>query len=318
MNNSKDRRKRSFLISDLLSNSFSDFDENKENIPPDSLPTSPKSLKKRRLIQTQVNVQSPIRKQQLENDEICNDPHEKENCPDKTHDECKKLAVKRKPFIPLNTDEKAIFYETNKRALSDLTNDANAEKEDDQFVEQAIKRRKWSCDICGKYFDRPSLLDRHRRTHTGERPFVCTTWEKPHECEICNKRFTASSNLYYHRMTHYTHKPHKCPLCLKSFPTPGDLRNHYPVHTNLWPMRCPCGRGFVKSNQFRNHLLAHLGLSKYKCKSCPEKFNLLRSLKTHVEQMHGSEQYEYEDSNECDTEEYISNLIQLVKKHFDA
>ncbi|XP_030646407.1 sal-like protein 1 [Chanos chanos] len=50
-----------------------------------------------------------------------------------------------------------------------------------------------ACDICNKTFACQSALDIHYRSHTKERPFICTS---------CNRGFSTKGNLKQHMLTH--------------------------------------------------------------------------------------------------------------------
>jgi uncharacterized Zn-finger protein len=56
-------------------------------------------------------------------------------------------------------------------------------------------QKKHKCKICDKRFTRPSSLQTHMYSHTGEKPFAC-------EVEGCGRHFSVVSNLRRHRKVH--------------------------------------------------------------------------------------------------------------------
>ena len=73
------------------------------------------------------------------------------------------------------------------------------------------------CIDCPKEFPSISKLERHRRVHTGERPFACPK---------CGGVFTQNSSL----QTHLGKHRHSCPTCHAAKLDTAQLRAHRKVH----------------------------------------------------------------------------------------
>ena len=69
--------------------------------------------------------------------------------------------------------------------------------------------RDWTCDICRKKFSQNSSYKNHQRTHSDERPFVCT---------ICSIGFKERYHLKKHTLfKHSNETREQCRICGKRF-----------------------------------------------------------------------------------------------------
>lgn len=71
-------------------------------------------------------------------------------------------------------------------------------------------KKNHGCDMCGKAFRDVYHLNRHKLSHSDEKPF---------ECPICHQRFKRKDRMTYHVRSHDggVHKPYICSVCGKGF-----------------------------------------------------------------------------------------------------
>lgn len=71
-------------------------------------------------------------------------------------------------------------------------------------------KKNHGCEMCGKAFRDVYHLNRHKLSHSDEKPF---------ECPICHQRFKRKDRMTYHARSHDggVHKPYVCSVCGKGF-----------------------------------------------------------------------------------------------------
>ncbi|XP_077303511.1 myc-associated zinc finger protein isoform X3 [Lithobates pipiens] len=113
-------------------------------------------------------------------------------------------------------------------------------------------RKNHACEMCGKAFRDVYHLNRHKLSHSDE---------KPYSCHVCQQRFKRKDRMTYHVRSHdgTVHKPYICSHCGKGFSRPDHLNSHVrQVHSSERPFKCQtCEAAFATKDRLRAHMVRH-------------------------------------------------------------
>ncbi|XP_031639566.1 zinc finger protein 84-like [Contarinia nasturtii] len=152
-----------------------------------------------------------------------------------------------------------------------LENETNSNGTEQQNGATSGVESKTKCEFCNYVAKHPSDLIRHRRKHTGGKPF---------ECNICAKGFTTKQSLNKHMRTHAKQFPFHCSICRQGFTVQRTKIAHEKSCSRQLFECYLCKYDTIRKENLVRHMLTHT--ASFRCFHCFKLFTTKSTLKSHL------------------------------------
>ena len=203
-------------------------------------------------------------------------------------------------LMETSTESVTIESDESDIELDDRLSTTSSRSKDGRFLKTGSKTvHPCPYSDCIKYFSRPSRLQTHLLSHTGEQPFKCTN-------AGCTKAYSRSAHLKRHlqkctkndniprkEITDEKNEVFKCQICPKSFSNKYSLQKHAKVHEDSQRYVCSqCNKSFHKHHFLKSHIaLEHQkegNNGKVTCPKCDKTFEYESQMKRHFSRHHAN------------------------------
>ena len=170
------------------------------------------------------------------------------------------------------------------------------------------------CDFCDQQFANDTDLVVHMKTHTGDKPYLCT---------ICGSSYVKRKYMRFHKKFYHTLLPQcVCDVCGKICRTNSQLKQHKMSHEpqrdtkKTHPCRCEiCGSLFKNKRTLRVHRRnvhdkEHLKLETLTCELCNKQYHGERQMRSHMKTTHRTPH-----PNRCTVCNFIFPKASLLTEH---